>query len=215
MGGMRVLEWCAATPDRVGAALVLAVGAVSSADQIGTQSTQVHAITSDPAWAGGDYYDTGERPASGMGVARRIAHLTYRTAGELQTRFGSSPQGGEDPTRGGRYAVESYLDHHVDTLDRRFDPGTYVALTDAMTTWDLGRGRGAAEDTLRQLRVPMVVGGIDSDRLYPLWQQQQIADLVPSAVGGLRVISTPIGHDGFLVERDEVFALLQETLTLS
>lgn len=209
MGGMRVLEWCAAAPERVRAALVLAVGATASADQIGTQTTQVRAITSDPAWYGGDYYELGERPTAGMGIARRIAHLTYRSGGELQARFGNQPQGD------GRYAVESYLDHHADTLDARYDPGTYVALTDAMTTWDLGRGRGRAEDVLRSLRVPMVVGGIDTDRLYPLWQQQRIAALAPTVVDGLRVVGTPIGHDGFLVEHDQVFPLVEETVTLA
>ncbi len=215
MGGMRALEWCAAAPDRVRAALVLAVGATASADQIGTQLTQIRAITSDPAWYGGDYYELGERPSAGMGIARRIAHLTYRSGGELQRRFAHHPQAAEDPLRGGRYAVESYLDHHATTLDARFDPGTYVALTDAMTTWDLGRGRGGAEKVLRSLPMPLVVGGIDTDRLYPLWQQEQIAQLVPALAGELRVVGTPVGHDGFLVERAQVFPLVAETVTLA
>jgi homoserine O-acetyltransferase len=214
MGGMRALEWCAAAPDRVGAALVLAVGAAASADQIATQVTQVRAITGDPDWRGGDYYDTGARPGAGMGLARRIAHLTYRTGEELQSRFGNARQGERDPAHGGRYAVESYLDHHAGKLDERFDPGSYVALTDAMTTWDLGRGRGPTEDVLRSLRVPMVVAGIDTDRLYPLWQQEQLAELVPGSVDGRRVVRSAVGHDGFLVEHDRVFPLVAETALL-
>ena len=75
-----------------------------------------------------------------------------------------------------------------------------------MTTWDLGAPRWSR--MVEAAAVPMVAGADLVDRLYPLWQQQQIADLVPGTVGGLRVISTPIGHDGFLVERDEVFALV-------
>ncbi len=217
MGGMRALEWSVARPDDVASALVLAVGAAATADQIGTQIAQTLAITSDPRWRGGDYHSAapGEGPTAGMGVARRIAHLTYRSELELQTRFGNDPQPGEDPLASGRYAVQSYLDHHADKLARRFDAGTYVALTDAMTTWDLGRGRGGVEQALASVRVPLVVGGIDSDRLYPLYLQQQIADLVPGCVGGLRVVPSPYGHDGFLVERDQVFALVEETLGLS
>ena len=217
MGGMRALEWAACAPDRVGSALVLAVGAAASADQIGTQTTQSLAITSDPRWRGGDYHSAapGDGPTAGLGVARRIAHLTYRTDHELQERFGNDPQPGEDPAAGGRYAVQSYLDHKADKLAHRFDAGSYVALSDAMTTWDLGRGRGGTDRALRDLRVPMLVAGIDSDRLYPLRQQQRIAERATATVGGLRVVSSPYGHDGFLVEREQVFALVAETLDLA
>ena len=144
MGGMRALEWAVGHPDRVGAALVLAVGAASTADEIGLYAAQLMAIRSDPRWRGGDYYHAqpGDGPHVGMGLARRIAHLSYRTEAELDLRFGRHPQGAEEPLRGGRFAVESYLDHHADKLNRRFDAGTYVALTEAMNTHDVGRGRG-------------------------------------------------------------------------
>ena len=217
MGGMRALEWVVAAPDRLGSALVLAVGAIASADQIATQTTQTHAITSDPRWHGGDYHRArpGEGPTTGLGIARRIAHLTYRSEGELESRFGADPQAGEDPLRDGRYAVQSYLDHHADKLAARFDAGSYVALTDAMTTWDLGRGRGGVDTVLSTITTPLIVGGIDTDRLYPLHQQERIARRAPGTVGGLRVIESPFGHDGFLVERDAVFALVGEALELS
>lgn len=217
MGGMRALEWLVASPERVGSGLVLAVGAVASADQIATQTTQTLAITSDPGWRGGDYHRArpGQGPTTGLGIARRIAHLTYRSEGELQSRFGADPQTGENPLRDGRYAVQSYLDHHADKLAARFDAGSYVALTDAMTTWDLGRGRGGVDAALASITTPIVVGGIDTDRLYPLHQQERIARRAPGTVGGLRVIESPFGHDGFLVERDVVFALVAETLDLA
>jgi len=217
MGGMRALEWVAGRPEQVASALVLAVGAVASADQIATQTTQNLAITSDPRWRGGDYHRAraGDGPTAGLGVARRIAHLTYRTEQELQTRFGAEPQPGEDPLEDGRYSVQSYLDHHADKLAWRFDAGSYVALTDAMTTWDVGRHRGGTDAALASLTVPMVVGGIESDRLYPLHQQARIAETAPGTFGGLRTIASPFGHDGFLIERDAVFELVAETLDLS
>ena len=217
MGGMRALEWAAGRPDQVASALVLAVGPEASADQIGTQTAQVLAITSDPHWHGGDYYDAadGHGPTTGLGIARRIAHLTYRSESELQSRFGNQPNGSETPPVGGRYAVQSYLDHHADKLVHRFDAGAYVALTDAMTSWDLGRGRGGTDAALASIAVPTVVAGIDSDRLYPLYQQARIADLAPGTVGGLRVLTSGYGHDGFLIERPQVFELVAETLSLS
>src|SRR3954451_24024232 len=144
MGGMRVLEWAATHPDRVRSALVLASSAVATAEQIAWCQPQLLAIRSDPAWHGGDYHQhPGPGPVAGLGIARRIAHTTYRSELELAERFGRTPQGDEQPLGGGgRYAVESYLDHHASKLAARFDPGSYVVLTEAMNSHDVGRGRG-------------------------------------------------------------------------
>ena len=216
MGGMRALEWAIGLPDRVGAALVLAVGAAATADQIGLCAAQLAAIRADPNWRGGDYYDAraGDGPHAGLGLARRIAHLSYRSEIELETRFQHAEQPGEDPMRGGRYAVESYLDHHADKLSRRFDANTYVVLTEAMNAHDVGRGRGGVAVALAGVRVPMVVGGIDSDRLYPLRLQQEIAELVPTC-DRVRTIHSPHGHDAFLIEVEAVGALVEEALDRS
>jgi len=199
MGGARALEWVIGHPDTVRAALVLAVGARATADQIGTQSSQVSAIKADQDWQCGDYYGTGRSPDSGMEIARRFAHLTYRGEAELDDRFGNDAQGNEDPTTGGRYAVQSYLEHQGEKLAARFDAGTYVALTDALSSHDVGRGRGGVRAALSRCVVPVVVGGITSDRLYPLRLQQELADLLPTC-SGLNVVDSIYGHDGFLVE---------------
>ena len=168
MGGMRALEWAVGHPDRVGAALVLAVGAAARRP---TRSA-ARAPSSPPSsptrtGSGGDYYGTGRSPVAGIGIARRIAHLTYRSETELDDRFGRRPQGERGPAGGGRYAVQSYLEHHGGKLARRFDAGTYVVLTDAMNSHDVGRGRGGVAAALARVTVPVIVGGIDSDRLLP------------------------------------------------
>ncbi len=214
MGGARALEWIVGHPDTVRAGLVLAVGARATADQIGTQSTQVAAIKADPDWNGGDYYGTGRTPAAGLEIARRIAHLTYRGEAELDSRFANTAQGDEDPTNGGRYAVQSYLEHQGGKLVSRFDAGTYVALTDALSSHDVGRGRGGVAAALTSCPVPVVVGGITSDRLYPLRQQQELADLLPGCAE-LSVVDSIYGHDGFLVETDAVNPLIRQTLEIA
>jgi homoserine O-acetyltransferase len=202
MGGMRALEWAVATPHRVETLFFLASGAVATADQIGTQTTQQAAIRADPRWAGGDF-DRAHPPVDGLGVARRIAHLTYRSGLELGERFGTRVQ--DD----GRFAVASYLDHHADKLSRRFDAGSYVLLTEAMNSWDVGHGRGGVAAALSRVTARSVVAGVDSDRLYPIALQQQVAD----ALGvPLQVISSPYGHDGFLIEVGAVGALLRDLL---
>lgn len=210
MGGMRAMEWAVGRPDRVGCAVVLATGAAATGDQIGTQSAQILAITSDPDWLGGDY----ESQPAGLGLARRIAHLTYRSEYELDTRFGHDAQPGENPLAAGRFAVQSYLDHHAHKLLGRFDAGTYVALTDAMNTYDIGRNRGGVAAALARITAPVVVGGIDSDRLYPLRLQAEIAALTPTCAE-LDVIESPYGHDGFLIEIDAVSALVGKALAIS
>lgn len=214
MGGMRVLEWMIGYPDRVDAALVLAVGARATADQIGTQTTQIAAITADPDWQGGNYHGTGRSPRTGLGIARRIAHLTYRTEFELDHRFANAPQDDEDPWNGGRYAVQSYLDHQATKLASRFDAATYILLTEAMNRHDVGRGRGGIEAALASTPVPCVVGGVDSDRLYPLRTQQELADLLPGCKG-LDVVHSRDGHDGFLTEAEAIGKLLEQTMELA
>ncbi|PQP18769.1 homoserine O-acetyltransferase MetX [Rhodococcus opacus] len=214
MGGMRALEWAVTYPDQVASALVLAVGARATADQIGTQTTQIAAITSDPDWQGGDYHDTGRIPRAGLRIARRIAHLTYRSEAELDSRFANSPQDGEDPWRGGRYSVESYLQHQADKLVGRFDPSTYVLLSEAMNRHDVGRGRGGIAAALGTITAPVIVGGVDSDRLYPIRLQEDLANDIPTC-DGLRVLNSRDGHDGFLTEAAAVAKLLSETMQLA
>ncbi|HWG26977.1 homoserine O-acetyltransferase MetX [Actinospica sp.] len=216
MGGMRALEWAVTYPDRVGSLLLLAVGAYATADQIGLQSTQIHAVRADGRFNGGDYYaaDPGGGPHLGLGIARRIAHLSYRSENELARRFGRLSQEGEDPPRSGRYAVESYLDHHAAKLARRFDANSYVVLTEAMNHHDVGRGRDGVAEALKRITAPTVVGGIDSDRLYPPYLQEELARLIPGA-DGPHLVRSPYGHDAFLIEADEVAALMRRTLGVS
>ncbi len=215
MGGMRALEWAVTVPHRVATLLLLACGAAASAEQIAWASAQLHAIRADPLHRGGDYYDAapGEGPHAGLGVARRIAQISYRCEGELAERFGRRPQVDEDPLRGGRYAVESYLDHHATKLARRFDANTYVVLTEAMNSHDVGRGRGGLEAALAAVTARTIVAGIDSDRLYPLYQQQQLARAI-AGVSAPRIVSSPYGHDSFLIEVAAVGQLLRELLTV-
>ncbi|MEV7081667.1 homoserine O-acetyltransferase [Streptomyces sp. NPDC093516] len=211
MGGMRALEWAVSRPDRTGALLVLATAAAAGAEQIAWADVQVRAIRADPNWRGGHYHDTGRGPHEGLGLARRIAHVTYRSEPELQLRFGRSPQGAEDPWSGGRYQVQSYLDHHAAKLVHRFDAASYVVLSEAMNSHDVGRGRGGVRAALSRITARTLVAGVDSDRLYPPSQQAELAAGIGTA-DHLRLIESPHGHDGFLIEEEQVAALVRELL---
>ena len=213
MGGMRALEWAVAHPARVASVVVISTGAAASAEQIALCSVQIHAIRSDPRFRDGDYYDAGpgDGPHRGMGLARRIGHISYRTEVELDGRFGHDPQAGEDPLAGGRYAVESYLDHQADQLVRRFDANSYIVLSDGMNHHDVGRGRGGIAPALAGIEADVTIAGIDSDRLYPLRLQYELAALIPNA-GEVTVLSSSHGHDGFLIEHEQVGKLIAGTL---
>jgi homoserine O-acetyltransferase len=213
MGGQRVLEWAVMAPERVEAIAAIATAAQTSGDQIAGFHTQLSAIRADPRYRDGDYYDAadGDGPHVGLGIARQIAHQTYRSAFELDERFGRIPQGAEDPLDGGRFAVQSYLDHHGDKLARRFDANTYVVLTRTMITHDLGRDRGGVEAALAQITARALVIAVDSDRLFPPAQSERIAAGIPGA-GPVRTVHSDYGHDGFLIEEDLVGALVSEFL---
>lgn len=204
-GGMRAVEWAVGHPERVERLFLLATSATASAEQIALSRIQVAAIQADPAYFGGDYYDGPHGPLAGLDLARRIAHVAYRSEAELEQRFG------RDVQADGRWAVDSYLQHHGAKLVGRFDANSYVTLTSAMDSHDVGRGRGGVAQALARITARTVVAGIDSDRLYPLHQQQQLADLIPTSAP-LAVVSSPHGHDGFLVESEQVGRLARDLL---
>ncbi|HEY5229496.1 MAG TPA: homoserine O-acetyltransferase [Galbitalea sp.] len=217
MGGMQALEWAIGYPDRVERIGVLASPELSNADQIALNTVQVDAIQLDPKFASGDYYnaDDGDGPYRGLALARRMALLNYRSPTELNDRFQRSWQSGISPLgSGGRYAVESYLDFHGNKFTRRFDANSYITLVNAMNSHDIGRERGGVAAALSRVTARALVLGIDSDRLFPLDHQRLIASLLPSTIddGEVVVISSPFGHDGFLIEDEVVGAHLERLL---
>ncbi len=215
MGAMRVLEWGISHPARVRGIAPLAVSATATADQIALQSIQLRAIRDDPHFRDGDYLLGGPGtpgPHAGLALARRLAHWSYRSGEELGLRFGRAAQESEDPRTGGRYAVESYLDHHGTKLTTRFDAASYVLLTEAMNHHDVGRDRGGVSAALRRITAEVLVAGVDSDRLYPLEQQHAMAHQLRVPGERAHVIRSPYGHDGFLIEVRQVQQLVRELL---
>ncbi|AGF71636.1 homoserine O-acetyltransferase MetX [Corynebacterium halotolerans] len=219
MGGARTLEWTLMYPGLVDAALVIAVSARASAWQIGIQSSQINMIENDLFWHGGDYHDTGYFPTAGLGSARKLAHLTYRGELEIDERFGSDPQAGEDPfgtfrSPKQRFSVQSYLDHQARKLVERFDAGSYVILTDSLNRHDIGRGRGGLNKALASSTVPTMVVGVDTDILYPYHQQEHLSRNLGNLLA-MGKISSPVGHDAFLTEFRQMDNILRRFIMLA
>lgn len=194
MGGMQALEW-AFFGSFVRSIIPVAVGGRHSAWCIGFSEAQRQAIYSDGNWKEGRYES---QPTNGLAVARMIAMISYRSRGSFEARFGREAQAGE----AGVFAVESYLRYQGDKLVERFDANCYVQLTKQMDTHDVAVGRGEYEDVLGGIEQPVLVIGIDSDVLYPLEEQEELARLIPGAE--LAVISSQHGHDAFLIEFERV-----------
>jgi homoserine O-acetyltransferase len=217
MGGMQVLEWAIEHRDSMEKIAVLATPAFSNADQIALNSVQLEAIKADPAFNDGDYYDqaAGKGPYRGLALARRMALLNYRSPEELNVRFERSWQSKVNPFGdGGRFAVESYLDFHGNKFTRRFDANSYLTLVEAMNSHDIGRSRGSIKKAVQKIKAQMLLVGIDSDRLFPVASQDQIAQCSPRNLfgGKLFVISSDYGHDGFLIEAQKVGKLIKRLL---
>lgn len=209
MGGMRALEWAVTHPGLVERLGVFATSAHTGADVIAWNWAQLAAIEHSGEYAGGDYYSaTGRGPAHALGVARRIAHTTYRSAEEFATRFPPHPVavGRAQP----RFDVESYLDHHAASLAARFDAGSYVALVKAMNSHDIGRGRGGVGPALERIRARTLIASIDTDRLFPPRDSEELA----AGIRGSRHvrISSLRGHDAFLVDAPVLTRALTQLL---
>lgn len=200
LGGMQVLEWAALYPDYVDAIVPIACGARQSAWAIGFSEAQRQSICADPCWQAGNYHPA-RPPAAGLATARMMAMLSYRHWGEYEQRFARQRD------RRDEFEIVNYLRHQGDKLVRRFDAASYVVLTRAMDTHDLARGRGTLQATLDAIEVPALVVGIDSDLLYPLTEQQELATHLPYAE--LSVLHSPHGHDAFLIETEQLDATLQ------
>lgn len=217
MAGMHALEMAIEFPEKVKKLGILAAPPYSTADQIALNTVQLEAIRSDENFQGGNYYEAkpGFGPHRGLALARRMALLNYRSPQELNERFGRSWQSQVSPlTEQGKYAVESYLDFHGNKFVRRFDANSYITLVTAMNSHDVGRGRESVEQALGLISCPTLVLGIENDRLFPLSGQKLIAESISGELigGSLQVISSEFGHDGFLIETEEVGKRLKQLL---
>ena len=203
MGGMQALEW-AFHGELVGGIVPIACGGRHSAWCIGWSEAQRHAIVSDPSWCEGRY-EAGGGPTHGLATARMIAMISYRSFESFATRFGRAVV---DDAGAARFAVETYLRHQGTKLVERFDANCYVRLTQSMDVHDVARDRGDYFEVLSTIRQPTLDVGNDTDVLYPLEEQRELATHIPNAE--LAVLESEHGHDAFLIEEDAVNAFITE-----
>ncbi len=204
MGGMQALEW-SVTDDRPQSAVLVGMGEKHRPWAIGISHTQRQAIYNDPNWNNG-FYSEENPPKKGLALARMIAMNSYRHPSDFDKKFGRRLQDGQS-----QYEVESYLNYQGKKLIDRFDAVSYVRLTQAMDSHDIRRGRPRIQETLAALTIPIIVVGIDSDMLYPSKECKHLANLLPN--GRYKEISSPHGHDAFLIEFGQLNSIVKSLQT--
>ena len=214
LGGMQALEWALLYPDWVRAVVTIGAALAHSAQGIAYNLIGREAIRLDPAWQGGDYYDTGQEPDRGLALARMMGMITYQSAESMRRKFdrrlvqdSAMPY---DPAM--RFQVESYLHYQGDSLVRRFDANSYLVLSRAMDWHDLAYGRGSLTQALAQIstNTRTLAVGINSDILFPPELQHEIVRALQAAARPALYaeIDSPWGHDAFLLEHDQLTLLL-------
>jgi homoserine O-acetyltransferase len=208
MGGMIAWEWAIEGGDIVDQVVVVAAPLRTTAYQIGLNWLQRRGIELDIV---------GDEVVARWGqmIARGVGMLSYRSALGVEEKFGRDwfKKPGSTMAERGRFNVESWLRHHGKKITRRFDPYTYILFSRAMDLHDVGERRGGFVTALDRVRCPVVVVGISSDELYPSSEVRLGADILdrlgrPVSYAEIR---SPHGHDAFVLETDQMAAILAET----
>lgn len=214
MGGMQVLQWAASYPERIFSALPIAAAARHSAQNIAFHEVGRQAVMADPDWRNGKYLAEGTSPHRGLAVARMAAHITYLSDAALHRKFGRRLQDRELPTFGfdADFQVENYLRYQGSSFVERFDANSYLYITRAMDYFDLAGEHGQVlANAFRNLKARVCMVSFTSDWLFPTEEAREIVHALNAAGAPVSFaeIETDKGHDAFLLDEPELFAIVR------
>lgn len=222
-GGIQVCEWLAAHPNEVDKAVMIASGAALNSQALAFDIVGRYAITLDPHWHGGDYYDRPfeDRPNVGLAQARQVAHITYLSLDLLNRRFGRKQQ--EDwlakgaewleahaAKFGTTFAIESYLRYQAKKFIARFDANSYLQITHAMDRYDASVKYGSLDEVCRRITAKLLLVSISGDWLFSEEQSRNIAAAMLRQGKDVSYshLDIKVGHDGFLTHTKELGKLM-------
>jgi homoserine O-acetyltransferase len=217
LGGMTALAYAMLFPEEVGALVTISSAARATPFAIAIRSVQREAIRSDPAWNGGDYVPPG--PVSGLRLARKLGLISYRSAREWRQRFSRERVETRDASDGAfgiEFEVEAYLESHARRFVGHFDANCYLYLSRSMDLFDVAEHGGTVEAGLGRIRAANVlVIGVDTDFLFPIDQQEEIATVLRRHGREVTFVALPSiqGHDSFLVDYDRFCPVVGEFLS--
>ena len=211
MGGMSALAYMLLHPGSVRAHISVDTAPQAQPFAIAIRSLQREAIRLDPQFNDGQYdihaKEGGNYPDLGMSIARKLGVITYRSAMEWNGRFARirlDPEQRDENPFGREFQVESYLEGHAQRFVRNFDPNSYLYLSRASDWFDMAEyGHGNVHEGLQRIHIEQaMVIGVSTDILFPLQQQEQIAEGLQAAGAKVEFVAldSPQGHDAFLVD---------------
>ena len=241
MGGMQALEWSLRHPERVRRCVCVAAAPSLSTQALAFDVVERESILNDPGWAGGDY-DPPQGPTHGLSLARQIAHITYLSAEGMAGKFGRRIREDDQPERfHTAFEIEKYLEHQGVRFVERFDANSYLHITQAMDRFDLATAYGrtaapvssdlpqnpidrsaaleaASHTRLREAfdrsRCSYLIVALSSDWLFPASESWQVAEALVELGKPVSFceLASPHGHDGFLLEVDQLDRVLTSFL---
>ncbi len=214
MGGMQVLQWASAYPDRVFAALPIACSARHSPQNIAFHEVGRQAIMADPDWREGRYREQGVNPSRGLAVARMSAHITYLSDSALHRKFGRNLQNRSALSYGfgADFQVESYLRHQGSIFVDRFDANSYLYITRAMDYFDLAAEHGGQlARAFKNTKTRFCLVSFTSDWLFPTAESRALVKALNACAANVSFaeIDSDKGHDAFLLDEPEFAAVLR------
>jgi len=214
MGGMQAMLWAILYPSFVRRLLAMATTAREGAQAIAFNEVGRQAIMQDPEWNQGDYtIDSG--PRVGLAIARMMAHITYLSDASMDRKFGrrkkANATNGDTYTFDMQFEVESYLRYQGQSFINRFDANSYLYITRALDQFDLGHTYGSLEAAVVPVQAATLVVGFTSDWLFPPEQNRNIALALLRANkrASYAELATDLGHDSFLLESEDLYALVR------
>ena len=209
LGGMQVLMWAALYPEMADSIITMATGAAVPVQGIAWHIIGRKIIESDARFHGGDYYDHGE-PLRGLQIARMVGHMTYLSAQALQTKFGRRRRGN---TR--QFEIDSYFEYQGKKFAAQYDANSYIRVQAAMDEMDLGEQYGSLDAAFARWKGQTLLVSFDTDWLFPVTEVERVEKAM--LANGVDVrhehISSPNGHDTFLIDYDLITDPVRNFLT--
>jgi len=214
LGAMQALQWTLSFPDRVRHSIVIAAAPKLSAQNIAFNEVARQAITTDPDFHGGHYYDKGVIPRRGLRIARMIGHITYLSDDAMMEKFGRLLRNRDKPGYDFEidFEIESYLRYQGDKFSTYFDANTYLRITKALDYFDPAADYGGnLSAALERARAAFLVVSFTSDWRFAPARSREI---VKALLDNRRIVSyleidAPHGHDAFLMDDERYFGAMR------
>ncbi len=224
-GGMQILEWLIRYSNEIDQAIVIASAASLTTQALAFDIVGRHAITADPNWNNGDYYNSDDQPVTGLSGARKLAHITYLSQQLMSAKFGRDKQQdwveadadfrrNKENNFGTYFQIESYLEHQGNKFIQRFDANSYLHITLAMDEYDIEERYGSLEKAFEKISSRILVVSLSGDWLFT---REQSTDIVKALVNTKKRVSYfhlegEAGHDAFLTHINDLKRIIRAFL---